>query len=1045
MESVTEEVHTHDLLYPSNSALLDAQHNLASLGYLDPASAASAANSFDDGGDMRLPVSGIRIIVAQDGNSISQQPRILFDSLPQPEALSSSPADEGGRGSGEKQSRGDVAAGRWQHKRGSSLNERSENTPEQIDWSPTAPQEGSKGAFGNSRPRSKGGASIVHEGESSFLKLHRERREETDTLLGCMFGSTGLSMLTSTKVHINPGRSEYNSENAGSHLKLYGSGLDRLGSGYRTQLKRSMTVEQLNGMTRSSYMPGKSGNRSACNGTSVLITRVFSVDKPVSTPSPTEAGPDSRSFTPLGDEKIKQIKLPRYCVALVLQFPRSRHALVTNSSLGRSVPASFGGHSSVNLDENIAEHEIERLMTHWNNLTRGLTSLEVVAQQQIQQLVSESYRAYSGVQKAVSGNAGSKKFKQPSRRTMQLPELALQQVPAIWRAAELIQSNVGLALSIRRVITGQTRWGIWREEARWISRWTRSKEQEFLSMVMSAFLGNHAGCLGWTGIDRFGERDKATTATLIKHRTVIVCAEKMVARRFVFLLSAFLPSTMFGSGSNKFERFVSRYKSGLSDSSPPAAAPLSRQVSLRRTIKRGPLGRAGSHIRTHERSISISTPDSPVDDETPHRLPGHARRSSDTRSIRSLALPIPHNNAHARKSSISTDPSTLTTTDIPVPHFSTSISDRPGTTPTPRPGSSGSVASLSLQRTLSRSDSSELSPVSPSASRWGSMLSGFWGGRRGSSTEGTEATHDGLGITGMSYSTSPRSPSKLARMVEEAAPYSTASTNETDHNTTQGPPSPEKISTTTPARDIPERPKTDECPLKLSIDAKDGVIDIALPPSSSQPSSYGSSAGLPHELTSTSSSFNDKSTVHRRRPPTSNAPINNSESIEVAGWLRRYHPDFALQAVRPYQTVQEDVKDSMKMEPNGHTYTTVLVDTKTFTISRLTLTYEADRAQDGVFSEQDITGCDPILTAAMQKVLGHSDLPNHSPCASSPARHCSIPALPDVPGRECKHVVMGALKEVAGRVLDDFEQGRTNPSPSILEQGIRQWLEENKV
>jgi hypothetical protein len=73
-------------------------------------------------------------------------------------------------------------------------------------------------------------------------------------------------------------------------------------------------------------------------------------------------------------------------------------------------------------------------------------------------------------------------------------------------------------------------------------------------------------------------------------------------------------------------------------------------------------------------------------------------------------------------------------------------------------------------------------------------------------------------------------------------------------------------------------------------------------------------------------------------------------TLNVAGWLQRYHPDFALQAIPAQEDVLEEIKASMKAEPtpvfapnSDHSpsdrwvdiSTAIIADTTTFTIKRI--------------------------------------------------------------------------------------------------------------
>jgi hypothetical protein len=240
----------------------------------------------------------------------------------------------------------------------------------------------------------------------------------------------------------------------------------------------------------------------------------------------------------------------------------------------------------------------------------------------------------------------------------------------------------------------------------------------------------------------------------------------------------------------------------------------------------------------------------------------------------------------------------------------------------------------------------------------------FWsGGRRDSSTDGSsylQTTDDGVGFRGQE-----RPRSQLEQMVhetreltleegvfEEGEPYETPGTSA--NSATKMPSEPFPISTSSgvpasAARPIPERPKTYESQLKLSVNEKDGVIDvdIALPDFGSplQSPIFGGtgSVGSQH-----GSSFGESSIL--------SMPFNEPEQpVNAAGWLSQFHPDFAIQAIKPYATLERDIKRAMSAEPTPMTSATtpsvetgplerwvdvcsaLVADTRTFSIKRLSL------------------------------------------------------------------------------------------------------------
>lgn len=236
----------------------------------------------------------------------------------------------------------------------------------------------------------------------------------------------------------------------------------------------------------------------------------------------------------------------------------------------------------------------------------------------------------------------------------------------------------------------------------------------------------------------------------------------------------------------------------------------------------------------------------------------------------------------------------------------------------------------------------------------------FWsGGRRDSSTDGSsylQTTDDGVGFRGQE-----RPRSQLEQMVQELSmddgvfgdveAYDTPGTSAS--SITKGLPETYPINTSSgvpasAARPIPERPRAHDSQLKLSVNEKDGVIDvdIALPDFGSplQSPLFGAgSVGSQH-----GSSFGESSIM--------SMPFQEPEQpVNAAGWLSQFHPDFAIQAIKPYTSLERDIKRAMSAEPTPITSATtpsvetgplerwvdvcsaLVADTRSFSIKRLSL------------------------------------------------------------------------------------------------------------
>ena len=1163
LESVTEEAHTYDLLYPECETLRQTQHYVYPLRQYDPSSAAVVASSSDDRGglDIQSP-RDVRIIIAQDASALSSQPRVLYDSHPPPPISQVRNATFPEASKHGHQKSGSFTGGRSNdharephtapHSRQSSFSQ----TAHSIFTSPSSPLSPVSelgGLFSNTGRRNSTLRPATSDGETAQSKIAREGREETEALLDCMFGATGFPSVSSTKLHIGPPKA-LDAQNDGS---LNPAARDSSYPGSfpkrRTPLTRSTTAADLKSLSTNFESRGADLQPPRPTSSSILITRLFSVDPKESahftqareSAKPTRVQPRHESDHAAGPSrtKTKQLKTPAYAVAVLLQMPVHRQRPPTPSMQNflpqRSNPVGFAAINTqswpregaqTNTVSSDSNRDIEYVIAHWTVLIRALSSLEIVARCQISDaLVKQELPHLDIPAKSPDTGSGIKSIvKPPIQRTLHLPASALQQCLSIQNSTLSIGKRIASALKTRRVVAGQPRWGVWREEARLVGACVGGRDQNFfLFNLLTAFLGSHTEWLESLGPSRYRRRhakhsnEASGEVNAIQHRTVIVSQDKMTARRLIFLLSAFLPGVhkkLTADGHNQSD--ASWSNAGYSQS-PPSGVLTQRRKSLRRTMnRRNGENRGAVSATLHARSVSFSGSDiAPGDDAATEGLSiqHRSRRTSDARSIKSAALPISSTASVTRKSSTTTTATVIPEpvidpTVIPATHFSAHPTEsRAGTPQEPRPESSGNLASLSLRRTLSRSESNDhgnASSDSLSGSRWGSMISGFWSGRRASSNEDSDilaSSEEGLGISGVPNELRGRgSMNKLAQMVEEVDTNSKAPCPVQSNTAT--PPSPvsaRRLLFTSQTFDKASPPKTSlegsgtDCfPLKLSIDNDDGVVDVDLPPNFPYSSSFASITSSPMAPPTAASSFNDRQSIHGRTSIHESPYKGPETAVDVVGWLRRYHQDFALQAVRPYDSLKEDVKHSMRTEPTPPTVTsmsgevvdatnewteictTLIADTTNYTVTRLCLRRKnpasphhqanallersvIDDKSDEEIIEEPIMDMDPTFIDAVERVLAQS---GQSSCAvsrpTSPSRNTPSEDNPglEVPRSECKKLVLGALEQVAKSVSAELSsqsrvdkkvagshRGRKNlPTDSTLREGVRKWLNEVK-
>ncbi|KAL8800328.1 MAG: hypothetical protein Q9182_005255 [Xanthomendoza sp. 2 TL-2023] len=1155
LESVTEESHTYDLLYPDFNALQQSQDQIYPLRRANPSSTASAANGYDDRGalDIHTP-RDIRIIVAQDG-SLSQQAKVIFDTHPPPKLphtrLGSPVSSKAGQNReielpaalSRRTYTTPASPTKSKHSRFSSLNQIRATSPVEQP-SPLSPFSEPYGAFGNARPRQSSTRPATSEGETHQNKLAREGKEEVESLLDSMFGSTGSTLTSGTKVHVRPAGTTQarNSSQYEANPRSPEPGASRR---RRTPLTRSTTANDMHLLSTSAPAEPAGLSRAWSQSPLMIITRLFTIDHSeiLSSRSTTEQGQPTPA-NPGGVHQdsphvcdpsslhetttAKQIRCPGFAFALLLRLPHSPHPGWSSASQTVSpILHEMPGHSNFGSDGqwyegklSSADREVEQITIHWSLIMRLLNSFEAVMRKRISDLLADVNMSSPGQSSQSLAQDLNRDLRVASKfpvegarrrfqRPLQLPVDALQHLADVQRCAGQFGERVAVALRTRRVITGQGRWGIWREEARWVGRWAGSREQNFFFFnLLTAFLGSHTewlesldGLRTRQSCYRSGYRGEATR--LCRRQTVIVSADKMAARRLIFLLSAFLNRTVPPMQDNLLLPTTAWLGSPFSPS-PPSSLRLLRKQSLRREINRRQRGNWAPHGPTgpNGRSLSFSGPEDSPDQDENHMFRStngqHLRRASDARSIKSPALPTAASEGRARKSSTTTYPTILPDGPLPVAHFS-SVSRDPliGTAPVPRPGSSGSLASLSLKQTLQRSESNEHSNASTgsqSFSRWGSLVSGFWSNRRGSSPDDVEimgSPPEGLGISGVSKMPArTSSPGTLARMVEEAdavppieppnrrarqrLPEFSESAIVGDIDMTDEQP---KSTHLTKAGLATERRKAEQCLEKLSVDDQDGIIDLDIPCCAS---SFGSSAGSMGCSHTATSSFNDRYSAFTGSPNKERSQPLSSSPSDVAGWLKEYNPDFSLQAVRPYPDLNKDIHEALRSESAAQSLATnrassvdpatadwtdvmsiLVANTTTFSITRVRLQHrskmpttvdpssghspsEPSKQQqqpppmEERITEDRIMDMDPTLIDAIERVLAQSGQSSRAPSPSARIPKSSdVPPPPhlEVPKSECKRLVLGALEEIVRSVQAEQEGGGRRISGEPVRRG----------
>lgn len=959
--SVQEDLHTKNLLFPDARDLAQSQHDqvfpLSSYSGLQP----MPTSAYDVDGDIELDIRDVRIIVMQEETSLHHRALLLFDSHALPPPSSSSTNEAFGPVS-RKASRRATHSAQPPRK----ISVRQNSRPVVI-----AP-ENAPNNFGSAFDRNRRLATrSVSSIETKDQRNAREYREEIKTFSDCIFGAQVMAYKgTGTKMHIVPNdakTSQYGTFANENHFGSFGRSSMR-----NSKLSQSYTSENLSPNT-----PGGQTGSIPADRKKILITRTFSVpllndDMPddAQNPTPTlqsfRAGEESGYPFPTADEnraerkvpQPKQKRTPMYAIGLVVTLPMtSKGSPTTTRSASQgpgsytepddSFPSSFNSAKGAgwtmlsgidSLDSSFANDvdlRVENFTQHWDIVMRTMSQLQAAVSVKLLALLKHADLASPDPSRMVPAQmAGARRFSQdakslkPPKTTTKLVQLnpnALAHDEDVQREIRAARRRVVNGIKAQQVVTGQGRWGIWREEARWVGKWAGGREEGFFFFnLLTSFLGNHTEWLQTLGPAWYRRRHHRQQRANrdedigIPARTIIIADDKIIARKLIFLLSAFLPADQQAAASR-----LGLYRPGTSASaggysqSPPAYAGPSREESLRRKInKRGSVSR-GAHSRTR----SFPAQHVQRSNITASMLGVEALqegRTSDVELGKSANLPIPGREGASRKTSAAT---TATVTPMTtMPHFSTRSSHR-GTGPFPRPGSSGSLVTEDLIRTLTRVESTGNHSATSTDSQgqtsgWGSMLSSLWsssGSRQRDSTSSTQPPSDGLEINtrlGKKIQPAIKSPSAAKEskpVAQRNAPHDAGAATPSD----------------APAAGTNERPHSPslrraassslyDSPVKSSVNEDDGVIDIDVPLPDFLTSSVGSIRSSP-----SSSCFLSAPAFGNGLEGFEHFPrLENEAPMNVGGWLKQYHSDFTLQAIPSQEGLEEEeIKASMRAEP----------------------------------------------------------------------------------------------------------------------------------
>ena len=1107
LESVAEETHTRNLLFPEPGT--SPFQNFPGRPFPSSRQPATTTDGlhFDDRGGLELsPSSDIRVIIGQDANARYGQPQILFDSNPPKYATSratspvqptNTPNPQRSLSRTKSMTSPNVLPSQRRDPAGLATHSASQTSP----TSPRSPESRFRSVFGDAGARRSRTGSLARDAETLQGKFYRESKEDTDALLGCMFGAPGFRLEPSIKVHVIPpkpregfGRSPVNSFQA---RPASSGGLGRQPSPHA----RSPTaVEEPGGGWARSLSEARFGQK---NTTSVMITRLFAVNltddltldeegtHDASTQSATGSTDAARPSQPaLGrwsaSKNVKQRKTPMFAVAIIVNLPtqtlsrqaRRRGSPQTLSTANSSFdepkhaePAESRPGTLLDLIEGTPSHspdvavnsQVSSLLQQWDVLRQALDHLEFQARSQLTKILEQNAVLPIPLVPLPANMAKKKTAKQSSQQGVYASSECLQHDDRTVEYTETWARRLSGTLRTQRVVTGQSRWGAWREEARWIARWARARERPlFLSCFLNAFLGIHLdwleslpssskGPMNPKGSgNRSGLRANSPVAPsqpLHRPRTVVLAKDKMTGRRLVFLASEFLAPSASQRRTLHNEHHESRFRLAESPVSLyHGRMPRSVPAPLASPSK-GP-AKTPPNDRGHHRAVSFSLLDPNAAGGLKHSSATMSSEptSSSPRLSSTPPVPVPARPQGSRKASLSAvaaDPA------VPVPHFTNPMPDRSQDQLAGSAGTTHSLASLALNQNLKRSESGTASTQS-SSGRWGRVVSSFWSARSASSTDESDMMRfSPENFTRQYLESRGSSQGRLARMAMAAAEIHGSPEHSQPHPRLAREPSyasinkpqskaPGDLPEGSSAREVPPKQKHDPPTLKLSMNEDEDFLEVSLERTQSLGSSTSAKtrAWAPNHPHVGSLDY----IMPQLSCTSSTGKRNASAEPHVAGWLKTFNSDFVLQSILPYEALIGDIKASMQTEArfdlsidggagdaSADWYDVsmcLLADTDRCTMKRLRLQRRRLRLSKGGhphgggahasmlgnilpqieerFTSENVTGLDSTLNVALLGLLGQSGDSTTTHSLSSSPSYSNRPGVSaaTAPGRD---------------------------------------------
>lgn len=542
-DSTVEDQFTHNLLFPDTEALChhDQVFPLTSGTAVPPVT----AGNFDINGEIDLDMRDVRVIIMQEATNLTGSAYLLYDShpLPKPTPILENQATDNASAYASR------AGGRRSISSPRKTSVGQNSRPVIIQQEPT-PRAFGGGAFDRRAPHNK----TSSYNETDEQRSAREYREEMTIFSNCIFGNSEVMAYkgAGTKVHILPSesRAPFTSQS------YMGEGSLGRSSMRSSKLAHSFTSDTLTGPTSAGFSPStltRGHDRKKVLITRMFPVPLPNDDADdtaqITTPTPrnvTSGDAAGYPFPKVNDNgnaakpdkkkpQPKQKRTPMYAVGLVVHLPPASHAPLQPASRSSiRGPSSFTDHDSFpssfnsarrsgwtmlghgfgveSLDSSYSsdlDDRIDAITQHWDIIMRTLSHLQAVATAALFPMLKQAdisspdprkeptHSRVPSASVSISGKRVMEEYKalKPAKTNIKLVQLGLHclmQVQKIHLEVDAARQRIVTGMKARQVVTGQGRWGIWREEARLVGKWAGGKDEGFFFFnLLTGFLGNH--------------------------------------------------------------------------------------------------------------------------------------------------------------------------------------------------------------------------------------------------------------------------------------------------------------------------------------------------------------------------------------------------------------------------------------------------------------------------------------------------------------------------------------------------------------------------